>query len=108
MYDFLSWRKHRTAGAEEASIVEDKLWKSEHDGTRGRLLRLQRVKAASGSCSEEEKAAIRQDQNDCCVECGTPLNGKGELDHWIPLFRGGSHWPWNRQYLCSPGYMFEI
>lgn len=45
---------------------------------------------------------IRTAQSDKCAICKERLNGKGHLDHIMPLARGGKHEPSNLQFLCPP------
>lgn len=45
---------------------------------------------------------LREAQGDKCAICGAKLNGKGHLDHIVPLAKGGEHKPRNLQFLCPP------
>lgn len=55
---------------------------------------------AGGYTSDFEKAKIRKDQKDRCAYCGIDLNGEGELDHRIPVSRGGDNSPGNMAWAC--------
>jgi hypothetical protein len=45
---------------------------------------------------------IRSQQKDKCAICFRSLNGKGHMDHIIPLAKGGKHAAANLQFLCPP------
>ncbi len=60
-----------------------------------------RRRAAEGKFTAADVLAIRKSQNDCCIYCDRNLYGKGQLDHIIPVARGGSNWPSNLQWLCA-------
>lgn len=55
---------------------------------------------ADGHCTEQQKKEIRLSQSDCCQYCGIQLNGGGELDHKIPVSKGGDNWPKNLAWAC--------
>jgi 5-methylcytosine-specific restriction endonuclease McrA len=69
-----------------------------------RHARRARKRSAPGSHTAADLQLIRHQQGDCCAapHCRRPLYGKGELDHILPLKRGGSNWPSNLQWLCHP------
>ena len=46
-------------------------------------------------------ALIREALEDCCRYCGVPLDGRGEVDHIVPISRGGTHWPSNITLACK-------
>jgi 5-methylcytosine-specific restriction endonuclease McrA len=62
--------------------------------------RLARLRGAEGVFTPADTDAIRERQQDRCAACGDPLCGGGEIDHIVPLSRGGSNWPSNLQWLC--------
>jgi 5-methylcytosine-specific restriction endonuclease McrA len=57
---------------------------------------------AADSYSHADVDQIRALLADRCAYCGKPLNGGGEIDHMIPLDRGGSHSPSNVTLACMP------
>lgn len=57
---------------------------------------------AEGRHTAADIRRIRTEQNDRCASCHRKLNGKGHIDHIIPLARGGTNWPDNLQILCAP------
>ena len=61
----------------------------------------QQKEAAGGHCSASEMATIRVCQWDRCAYCSLPLDGGGELDHKIPVSRGGDSWPSNLAWACT-------
>jgi 5-methylcytosine-specific restriction endonuclease McrA len=58
-------------------------------------------KGAEGYFTADDVEKIRHAQKDKCACCKTKLNGGGQLDHIIPVARGGSNWPRNLQWLCD-------
>jgi len=54
-----------------------------------------------GYCTNSDLLTIRRQQNDICLYCGIELNGCGELDHKIPVSRGGDTWPSNMAWSCT-------
>jgi 5-methylcytosine-specific restriction endonuclease McrA len=48
-------------------------------------------KSAGGSYSAEDINAIRDKLNDQCAYCMTDLKGSGEIDHMLPISRGGNN-----------------
>jgi 5-methylcytosine-specific restriction endonuclease McrA len=67
----------------------------------GRIARRNRKYAADGSYTAADLGRIRKLQKDKCAVCRERLDGRGDLDHIIPLARGGSNWPRNLQWLCE-------
>lgn len=47
------------------------------------------IKIAGGSYAPEDIMKIRQKLGDKCRYCGAPLSGGGEVDHIVPVSRGG-------------------
>lgn len=64
-----------------------------------RHARRARVVAAAGHHSHADLVNIRRWQNGKCAYCDCSIGL--QVDHAIPLARGGSNWPWNLQYLCA-------
>lgn len=62
--------------------------------------RKQLERSATGECSSDAAERIRTRQQDCCYYCGQHLWNKGELDHKVPLSRGGHNSPANRVWAC--------
>jgi 5-methylcytosine-specific restriction endonuclease McrA len=62
--------------------------------------RLAQKRAAEGCFTPADTHEIRERQQDCCAACAVPLQGGGEIDHVVPLSRGGTNWPSNLQWLC--------
>lgn len=56
---------------------------------------------AGGYCSDLDAEEIRTRQNDQCAYCNVALNGCGELDHKIPVSRGGDSSPKNMAWACT-------
>jgi len=50
--------------------------------------------------SSDELGDLRRRQGDRCAYCGAELGGAGELDHRVPLARGGSNGVANRSWAC--------
>lgn len=70
----------------------------------GRLVTLKRNKRAEyrnneGYHTYQDVENLLKNQNYLCNECKNPLE-KYDVDHIIPLSRGGSNWPTNLQILC--------
>jgi 5-methylcytosine-specific restriction endonuclease McrA len=59
-------------------------------------------KGAEGKFTAEDVERIYQSQSGLCVGCGADLSASCQIDHKIPLSRGGSNWPSNLQLLCQP------
>lgn len=55
---------------------------------------------ADGTYFPEDINAIREKLRDKCFYCGAELNGGGEVDHKLPISRGGSNWPSNLTLAC--------
>lgn len=82
-----------------------KAWKADNKETcksYDRKKRAMRSKA-EGSHTKDDVARILELQKHKCAECRTDLRKVGhEVDHIVPLSKGGSDWPKNLQCLCRP------
>lgn len=58
-------------------------------------------RAAEGKHSAEDIQRILRDQKSRCPVCGAKLRAYN-VDHIIPIARGGTNWPHNLQLLCPP------
>jgi len=57
-------------------------------------------KNAGGKYTDKDILNIRHRLQDLCSYCGTPLNGAGEIDHMLPISKGGSSSPDNLTLAC--------
>lgn len=57
--------------------------------------------AAQGTYTAGDIAEIRKNLNDECYYCGTYLAGGGDVDHMLPLSKGGTNWPANLTLACK-------
>ena len=57
-----------------------------------------RIRGAEGTFTADDWRAIKERQHSCCALC--KAHRKLEVDHIVPLSRGGSNWPDNIQGLC--------
>lgn len=65
--------------------------------TRNRRARLRK---AEGRHTFKDVEAILERQGYTCVYCNSCLREKYEVDHIMPISRGGTNWPSNLQCLC--------
>jgi hypothetical protein len=95
--------RKRAAANKEAARAKTKAWKQANHAkvTVSNRNRRARKRAAEGFHTAEDIALIRKQQKDCCAYTGVPLNGKGHVDHIIPLNRNGTNWPHNLQLLSD-------
>ncbi len=99
----ISGRAYRSANREKRSAYDAAYRQARPEETRCRVRRRRAKKlAAEGRHTAAETKAIRIAQGDKCAYCKVPLGGKGHLDHIVALNCGGSNWPRNLQWLCSP------
>jgi len=63
-------------------------------------MRKARVASASGRFNKDDLQQKRILQGDACFYCHALLNGMGEVEHKIPLSRGGTNWPANLCLAC--------
>jgi 5-methylcytosine-specific restriction endonuclease McrA len=66
----------------------------------GCLNRWAMFKAAEGQFTKQDIDEIYETQQGRCAYCGITLHGVYEIDHVIPLSRGGSNWPDNLMITC--------
>jgi len=57
--------------------------------------------AAGGTYTVADIQAQYTTQNGCCFYCGVPLLGTYDMDHRVPLARGGTNWPENMVCACG-------
>jgi 5-methylcytosine-specific restriction endonuclease McrA len=68
-----------------------------------RAKRYQAQKAAAGGYhNDSDIAEIRRRLGDRCAYCGVALKGAGEVDHIVPISRGGDNSPNNLTLACLP------
>jgi 5-methylcytosine-specific restriction endonuclease McrA len=67
---------------------------------RAEKRRIKKLGATGSHTAADIKLQYRS-QNGKCWHCNKPLNGVFEVDHLIPLDRGGSNWPNNLVCSCQ-------
>jgi 5-methylcytosine-specific restriction endonuclease McrA len=93
-----SWEKHRIQYLELT-----KRWYAEHKDAKRvyHARRKARKFNNGGSHTPEDIADIRKLQRGKCAICRTDLSDKYDVDHIVPLARGGSNSRRNLQILCE-------
>jgi 5-methylcytosine-specific restriction endonuclease McrA len=87
----------------EKAKVNGKAWRQANPDKNAAKERNRRARrrSAKGSHTADDISAIRIAQKDQCACCRVKLRGAGDVDHIVPLFKGGSNWPSNLQILCE-------
>lgn len=62
--------------------------------------RYSRLKNTEGSYSADDITCLYEEQSGLCAYCGIRLYGEYDIDHVVPLSRGGSNWPDNLLLAC--------
>lgn len=101
----------------EANVVHIRLqhrqWEKEHPETRHKYImanpeklrswdqrRKALKKAAPGKWTAEDLKLLHGKQHGLCAYCGHPYGQAFEVDHVIPLAKGGTNWPYNIVIAC--------
>lgn len=89
-------------GGREAQRDATKAWKRSHpDAVKNHLRnRYARKKSAAGRCTSRQITARIQYYSGKCWIPGCGKEGT-QVDHVIPLARGGTHWPSNLRPVCA-------
>ena len=79
-------------------------WKRKNPERAKRMsLRSRLIRRCPGSrVNDRDIAVIRAAQHDHCACCRMNLKGRGEIDHIVPVSRGGGGSRRNLQLLCGP------
>jgi hypothetical protein len=77
-------------------------WEKRHPDVRKQKRRNRRAKerGAAGRHTQKQVNALYDKQSGKCAFCFRRLNGKYEVDHYVPLAKGGSNYIENIQLLC--------
>lgn len=59
-------------------------------------------RTAQGTYGKHDIAALMTKQNGICFYCDRSIRRRYHVDHFIPLSRGGTHWPKNLRLACQP------
>lgn len=88
----------------EEAVERQRRWRKENPETfRAQVARrTARQKAAFGDISGEDIQQMYDDQGGLCAYCEAPLFGNFEVEHMIPLSRGGAHDWTNIAVSCPP------
>lgn len=85
----------------KASIAK---WMAAHpeSGRSAVRRRRARLRSASGNHNELDIMALFERQDGSCAACSADIRRRYDVDHVMPLSRGGSNGPENLQLLCPP------
>jgi len=94
-------RQWRAENPDKVKAAQKK-WASQNlDSVCAKTHKRRALKLASGGThTAADLRVIWQFQNGKCVYCQKPIDEDREIDHWVPLARGGSNDRINLQYLC--------
>jgi 5-methylcytosine-specific restriction endonuclease McrA len=98
-----AWYRANAERLREKAKLNGAKWRAAHPDKHAAKERNRRAlkRSAEGVHTVADIAAIRVAQKNRCACCRVKLSGKGDVDHIVPLFRGGSNWPANLQILCE-------
>ena len=93
------YEKNKSKVIERAALNDKKY----PDQRRARTAKRRALKAmAGGSYSKHDISRLMIEQVHLCNGCGCDISEKFEVDHIVPISRGGSNFPENIQLLCRP------
>lgn len=94
-------RSWAAANPERLQEMKDR-WNREHPevGRVAQHRRRARIYATDGSFTVSDVAKLYELQSGECAGCRADLSNGFEVDHVMPISRGGSNWPSNLQLLC--------
>jgi hypothetical protein len=97
-----AWRRNNRA----RRTAQTKIWRRNNPDKYHAIQyrRRARLLGNGGACTSDDLAAIRAAQTDkrgrlICWDCGKPIKGTPDLDHWISLSEGGTSDPGNLHYM---------
>lgn len=96
-------REYRAANPDRIKATKKKTYAKTYDLILARNRKRRAAERnAPGSHAAQDIVDIRKLQRDRCAICEVPLHGGGQIDHVIPLAKGGSDDRSNLQLACGP------
>jgi hypothetical protein len=102
-------RRHAWYLAHRAEhLAQSRAWKQTHPERRRELARWHtrqrkaRLRATGGYFTRHDIALLYKGQDGCCAYCHCLLGAAYEIEHKVPVSRGGSSWPDNLALACGP------
>jgi len=101
---FLAWKKRNPDYFNEylAEWAKRNPERYKRNYQRASENRRARVIGAEGSFTKDDIERIFVEQNGLCTGCGKDIRKTFEIEHIVPLSRGGSNFPANIQLMCRP------
>ena len=103
--DPVEYAKHLARGRQWVQDNPDKAKQFKHAQPAYRAARTQtrraRESGAAGRYTGADVSKILSAQNHRCFYCGTDITKHPQVDHVMPLARGGSNWPSNLVGACA-------
>lgn len=96
-----SQKKFRLKNPERSKEIKN-AWAKKQDKNYFRLKAHKRRSRMAGGISKDIVVFLKKMQRGLCAACKLKLFDKYEIDHIVPLAKGGTHTDENLQLLCPP------
>lgn len=101
-YDDFSFSNGKSRLCRSCHSMAAKKWREENPESMSAISRRRRArkKGAAGDHTQSDVLRLLQNQKHCCAYCKKKVKKTYEVDHIVPLAKGGSNAPDNLQILC--------
>lgn len=96
--------KYREVHPDRCSAAAAKYYRAHPETWRAYVAKrkAQKLACQGPHYTADDVAALLVDQHDLCAYCGVALTGKYDVDHVVPLSKGGGNGPDNIVLACPP------